>query len=66
MWSRRKMLMLNAPLWLTLAMMFGKLTGILDWPWTWVLAPMWVIFAVALVIWVPSVIYNTWKFWRMH
>lgn len=35
---------------LLIAFIVLKLTGVIDWPWVWVLAPLWVPIAVALVV----------------
>jgi len=29
-----------------------KLVGVIDWPWVWVLCPFWIMFAIALVIFI--------------
>lgn len=35
---------------LTIAFIVLKLTGVIDWAWVWVLAPLWVSFAFALLV----------------
>ena len=47
---------------LTIAFIVLKLVGVIDWPWIWVLSPLWISFAlfilVLLVILLPIAIFN--------
>ncbi len=61
MWTRRKQIIYSTPLWVTLYLIFLKLTGFVSWSWAWVLAPMWVVFGVAFAIWLPLVAYLFFK-----
>ena len=45
---------------LTIAFIVLKLCNVINWPWVWVLAPMWIsiLFALVLVIVIVAVIYK--------
>lgn len=38
-----------------------RLTGVIDWSWWWVTAPLWIPLAVALFVFVPTGLYLRWK-----
>lgn len=51
---------------LTIAFIVLKLTGVIDWSWLWVLAPIWIptaIAAVVLLVFLAIVIYAAVKEW---
>lgn len=43
---------------LTIAFIVLKLTGVIDWSWVWVLAPIWVSFILVIVIEIITAICN--------
>lgn len=54
----RKLLRLDIFTLLTVAFIVLKLTGVVDWPWIWVLAPFWMIYGAVLSVVVFILIFN--------
>ena len=42
---------------LTIAFIVLKLTGVISWSWIWVLSPLWISFALALIIIIVTVLF---------
>lgn len=42
---------------LTIAFIVLKLTGVISWSWIWVLSPLWISFALALIIIIITVLF---------
>lgn len=45
---------------LAVAFIVLKLCGVIDWPWVWVLAPIWIGFAVLAIVVIGVVIWSKW------
>lgn len=48
---------------LTILFVALKLTGVIAWPWVWVLAPLWISFLIWLVV-VGAVLWGLWRMTR--
>lgn len=46
---------------LTIAFVVLKLVGTIDWSWWWVLSPLWVFPAIAVIVLIASVLFSVFK-----
>lgn len=51
---------IGLPAALFLVFLVLKLTGVITWSWVWVTAPLWISFAIGLLIAVPLIILGIW------